>query len=303
MTNRQIEAARIAMTRHIKRGGKVWIKVFPDKSVTKKPAEVRMGSGKGNPEFWVAVVRPGRIMFELAGVDGERDARSAAAGCGQAADRDQDRRARRRGGVGMKRSDLRAMRELTIGELETKARETKEELFNLRFQLRTGHLSDLSQIREIAVPTRKSKRDHRENESMRQQEPMEQPKRRATAAASNRDASFRAQDGQDDRRRQRNARAASVSIKRSSASRGVSRRTTKATTPGSAMSCVSKNAARFRKRSAGACSRSWSARDDSARDAAQVSPTTPARASCCASTSPAAAGIRMHRSATSSSER
>jgi large subunit ribosomal protein L16 len=68
MSNRQIEAARIAMTRHIKRGGKVWIKVFPDKSVTKKPAEVRMGSGKGNPEFWVAVVLPGRILFELAGV-------------------------------------------------------------------------------------------------------------------------------------------------------------------------------------------------------------------------------------------
>ncbi len=68
MTNRQIEAARVAMTRHIKRGGKVWIKIFPDKSVTKKPAEVRMGSGKGNPEFWVAVVRPGRVLFELAGV-------------------------------------------------------------------------------------------------------------------------------------------------------------------------------------------------------------------------------------------
>jgi large subunit ribosomal protein L16 len=68
MTNRQIEAARIAMTRHIKRGGKVWIKVFPDKSVTKKPADVRMGAGKGNPEFWVAVVRPGRVLFELAGV-------------------------------------------------------------------------------------------------------------------------------------------------------------------------------------------------------------------------------------------
>ncbi|GAC1535685.1 MAG: 50S ribosomal protein L16 [Candidatus Velthaea sp.] len=68
MTNRQIEAARVAMTRHIKRGGKVWIKVFPDKSVTKKPAEVRMGSGKGNPEFWVAVIRPGRILFEIGGV-------------------------------------------------------------------------------------------------------------------------------------------------------------------------------------------------------------------------------------------
>jgi large subunit ribosomal protein L16 len=62
---RQIEAARIAMTRHVRRGGKVWIRVFPDKPVTKKPAETRMGSGKGNPEFWVAVVKPGRILFEL----------------------------------------------------------------------------------------------------------------------------------------------------------------------------------------------------------------------------------------------
>ena len=68
MTSRQIEAARIAMTRYIKRGGKVWIKVFPDKPATKKPAEVRMGAGKGNPEFWVAVVRPGRVLFELSGV-------------------------------------------------------------------------------------------------------------------------------------------------------------------------------------------------------------------------------------------
>ncbi|MFW5999130.1 MAG: 50S ribosomal protein L16 [Bacillota bacterium] len=69
ITNRQIEAARIALTRHIKRGGKVWVKVFPDKPVTSKPAETRMGSGKGAPEKWVAVVKPGRIMFELAGVD------------------------------------------------------------------------------------------------------------------------------------------------------------------------------------------------------------------------------------------
>ena len=68
ITARQIEAARIAMTRHIKRGGKVWINIFPQKPVTQKPAETRMGSGKGNPEHWVAVVKPGRIMFELAGV-------------------------------------------------------------------------------------------------------------------------------------------------------------------------------------------------------------------------------------------
>ncbi|HJV08430.1 MAG TPA: 50S ribosomal protein L16 [Acidimicrobiales bacterium] len=69
ITARQIEAARIAMTRHIKRGGKVWINIFPDKPVTEKPAETRMGSGKGNPEHWVAVVKPGRVMFELAGVN------------------------------------------------------------------------------------------------------------------------------------------------------------------------------------------------------------------------------------------
>ncbi len=68
VTNRQIEAARIAMTRKIKRGGKVWINIFPDKPYTKKPAETRMGSGKGSPEGWVAVVKPGRVMFELAGV-------------------------------------------------------------------------------------------------------------------------------------------------------------------------------------------------------------------------------------------
>lgn len=68
ITDRQIEAARVALTRHIKRGGQVWINIFPDKPVTKKPAETRMGSGKGAPEFWVAVVRPGRVMFELAGV-------------------------------------------------------------------------------------------------------------------------------------------------------------------------------------------------------------------------------------------
>ena len=69
ITNRQIEAARIAMTRHIKRGGKVWIRIFPDKPYTKKPAETRMGKGKGNPEYWVAVVSPGRVMFEMAGIE------------------------------------------------------------------------------------------------------------------------------------------------------------------------------------------------------------------------------------------
>ena len=71
ITSRQIEAARIAMTRYIKRGGQVWIKIFPDKPITQKPAETRMGSGKGSPEYWVAVVKPGRVMFEIKGVDEE----------------------------------------------------------------------------------------------------------------------------------------------------------------------------------------------------------------------------------------
>lgn len=76
ITSNQIEAARIAMTRFIKRGGKVWIKIFPDKPVTQKPAETRMGSGKGSPEYWVAVVKPGRVLFEIAGVP-EETAREA----------------------------------------------------------------------------------------------------------------------------------------------------------------------------------------------------------------------------------
>ena len=77
ITSNQIEAARIAMTRHIKRGGKVWINIFPDRPLTKKPAETRMGSGKGSPEWWVANVKPGRVMFELSGVSEEEVAREA----------------------------------------------------------------------------------------------------------------------------------------------------------------------------------------------------------------------------------
>ena len=71
ITNRQIEAARVAMTRHISRGGKIWIRIFPDKPVTIKPAETRMGKGKGNPEYWVAVIKPGRVMFEIEGISRE----------------------------------------------------------------------------------------------------------------------------------------------------------------------------------------------------------------------------------------
>ena len=76
ITNRQIEAARIAMTRHVKRGGKIWLRIFPDKPVSKKPLETRMGKGKGNPEFWVAVVKPGRMLYEMEGVP-ESEAKEA----------------------------------------------------------------------------------------------------------------------------------------------------------------------------------------------------------------------------------
>ena len=90
ITDRQIEAARIAMTRFIKRGGKVWIRLFPDKPITKKPAETRMGKGKGAPEQWVCVIRPGKILFEMEGVPKEIADRSDAAGGAEAAAADQD---------------------------------------------------------------------------------------------------------------------------------------------------------------------------------------------------------------------
>ena len=94
ITNRQIEAARVAMTREMKRGGKVWIRIFPDKPITKKPAETRMGKGKGNPEGWVAVVKPGRVLFEIEGVTEDLAQEGAGARVGQAAGADALREAR-----------------------------------------------------------------------------------------------------------------------------------------------------------------------------------------------------------------
>ena len=93
ITNRQIEAARIAITRAIRRGGKVWINIYPDRPLTKKPAETRMGSGKGSPEWWIANVKPGRVMFELSGVSRATGASGHAAGAAQAADQDPLRQA------------------------------------------------------------------------------------------------------------------------------------------------------------------------------------------------------------------
>ena len=127
ISSNQIEAARVAMTRYIKRGGKVWIKIFPDKPVTEKPAGTRMGSGKGSPEYWVAVVKPGRVLFELADVD-------------EATARESLRLASNKLPIRckfVKREELdtvKELREMTDVELNKQLKDLKAELFNLRFQ-------------------------------------------------------------------------------------------------------------------------------------------------------------------------
>ena len=141
ITNRQIEAARVAMTRKIKRGGKVWINVFPDKPVTKKPAETRMGSGKGNPEGWVAVVKPGKVMFELAGVpeDLAKDAMRLAGH--KLPIRTKFVYRERRGAAVMKASEAHNLKD---DELLERIKQTREEQFALRFQHATGELENTS---------------------------------------------------------------------------------------------------------------------------------------------------------------
>ena len=149
VTARQIEAARRALTRHMKRSGRVWIRVYPDVPVSKKPLEVRMGSGKGAPEFWVARVKPGRILFEIDGVPLAAGARGAGAGGRQAADQDALRRAHRGIDVEeptMKPDDLRAM---TIDQLDDEVLKLKKEQFNLRFQRATGQLENTSRVRQV----------------------------------------------------------------------------------------------------------------------------------------------------------
>ena len=148
LTARQIEAARIAMTRAIKRGGKVWINVFPDKPVTKKPAETRMGSGKGNPEFWVAVVKPGRVLFELSFPE---------RGAGQASPwrrRSRSCRSRHASSPVRRRSDMAAQDERprpssSLGELVDELRATKQEALNLRFRNATGQLENTAEISKV----------------------------------------------------------------------------------------------------------------------------------------------------------
>ena len=136
LTARQIEAARIAMTRHIKRGGKVWINVFPDKPVTKKPAETRMGSGKGNPEFWVAVVKPGRTLFELSYPTKRRRREALNKAIQKLPIKARIITVRRRSD-GRQKSDWPRCRS---GELVDELAQTKQEALNLRFRNATGQL-------------------------------------------------------------------------------------------------------------------------------------------------------------------
>ena len=141
LTNRQIEAARVAMTRKIKRGGKVWINVFPDKPYTKKPAETRMGSGKGNPEGWVAVVKPGKVMFELAGVP-EELAREALRLAGHKLPV-KTKFVKREGAGAVKSAEVHNLKD---DELVVKLIDAKEEAFNLRFRHATGELENTARL-------------------------------------------------------------------------------------------------------------------------------------------------------------
>ena len=144
LTDRQIEAARVAMTRFIKRGGKIWVRVFPDKPVTKKPQETRMGKGKGAPEGWVAVVKPGRILFEMEGVTEVEARRAMELAVGQAADQDEVRDAVRRGEGVMKAVELR---EMDVDELRAKVQELDDQLFRMRIQKSMGQLEAPGKIR------------------------------------------------------------------------------------------------------------------------------------------------------------
>jgi large subunit ribosomal protein L16 len=144
LTARQIEAARRAMTRHIKRGGRIWIRIFPDKPISKKPAEVRMGSGKGNPEYWVAEIKPGKVLYEMDGVNEglAREAFSLAAAKLPIPDGFRNAYGR----LIMKVSELRAK---TVDELNKELLDLLKAQFGLRMQLATQQLSNNSQIGKV----------------------------------------------------------------------------------------------------------------------------------------------------------
>ena len=163
MTARQIEAARVAMTRFIKRGGKIWVRVFPDKPITKKPQETRMGKGKGAPEEWVCVVRPGRILFEMEGVTETEAQGSDAPGRGQAAHQDAVRDAVRRGEGVMKIGEFR---DLGADELKQREKDLDDQLFRLRIQKSMGQLEAAGKLKELRRDLARVKTVLREKESV-----------------------------------------------------------------------------------------------------------------------------------------
>jgi large subunit ribosomal protein L16 len=143
LTARQIEAARRAMTRHIKRGGRIWIRIFPDKPISKKPAEVRMGNGKGNPEYWVAEIQPGKVLYEMDGVNERwrvRRLRLLLPSCRFHHFRDSS------SGVIMKASELRTK---SVDELNKELLDLLKAQFGLRMQLATQQLSNTSQMSKV----------------------------------------------------------------------------------------------------------------------------------------------------------
>ncbi len=144
ITDRQIEAARVAITRFIKRGGKLWIRIFPDKPFTKKPAETRMGKGKGAPERWVAVVKPGRVMFEMAGVDLATATQAMKLASHKLPI--PTKFVSRAGELVMARK-VEKLRDLGQPELAARERELAEQVFRLRFQLTTGQAEAVGRLR------------------------------------------------------------------------------------------------------------------------------------------------------------
>ena len=148
ITARQIEAARRALTRHMKRAGRVWIRIFPDVPVSKKPAEVRMGSGKGTPELWVARVKPGRVIFEIDGVTVQTAKEALSLAAAKLPIKTRLSRALRNREVvmaEMKTADIRAM---SPDQMDDAVLNLKKERFNLRFQRATGQLENTSRLRE-----------------------------------------------------------------------------------------------------------------------------------------------------------
>ena len=146
LTDRQIEAARVAMTRFVKRGGKVWVRVFPDKPITKKPQETRMGKGKGAPEGWVCVIKPGRILFEMNGVPASEARRAFELAAAKLPIHDPVRDAVCRGESVMKAAELRDM---DVETLRAKTQEIDDQLFRMRIQKSMGQLEAPGKMRTI----------------------------------------------------------------------------------------------------------------------------------------------------------